>query len=195
MKFFSLVLCQFTVDFFKDICNHFGVPIALDKSTVLNTTIFFLGIEFDTIHASCGSPKTNYTHWDKLFDSCRMPKKSLHLISLLNFACKTVAPGRIFCRRLIDATIGIKRPHHFIRVNRGMWEDLAIWQILDQYNGVTVISSGIWTSVNSFQLFTDSAGWPLGEGGGSGYSSPAAGLMTGGLNTGFRPISYGTWLS
>lgn len=68
--------CQFTLDFFKEICNHIGVPIALDKTTVLNTTIFFLGIDFDTIHASCGSPKTNYTHWDKLFDSCRMPKKS-----------------------------------------------------------------------------------------------------------------------
>lgn len=85
------------------------------------------------------------------------------LIGLLNFAYKTVAPGRAFCRRLIDATIGIKKPHHFIRVNRGMREDLAVWQqFLDQYNGVTVISSVMWTSDYSLHWFTDRAGGPLG---------------------------------
>lgn len=55
--------------------------------------------------------------------------KSLQsFIGILYFACKTVAPGRAFCRRLIDAIIGIKKPHHFIRVSSGMLDDLVIWQ-------------------------------------------------------------------
>lgn len=55
--------------------------------------------------------------------------KSLQsFIGILYFECKTVAPGRAFCRRLIDAIIGIKKPHHFIRFSSGMLDDLVIWQ-------------------------------------------------------------------
>lgn len=140
-------LCQFTLDLFKQICNHIGVPIALDKTTVPNTTITFLDIGFSTIY-------NNYGHAlppDKLHilrqtirfvqNAEKVTLKSLQsLIGLLNFTCKTVAPGGAFCRRLIDATIGIKKPHRFIRANKGMRDYLAMWQqFLDQYNGVTVI--------------------------------------------------------
>lgn len=76
------------------------------------------------------------------------------LIGLLNFACKTVGPGRAFSRRLIDATIGIKKLYHMIRVNKAMKADLAVWQqFLEYFNGVTVITSGFWSSDNSLQLF------------------------------------------
>ena len=34
------------------------------------------------------------------------------LIGLLNFACLVVVPGTAFLRRLINLTIGVKRPHH-----------------------------------------------------------------------------------
>ena len=45
------------------------------------------------------------------------------LIGLLNFACQVVAPGRAFCRRLIDASV--KKPHHKIRVSQAMREDIT----------------------------------------------------------------------
>lgn len=51
------------------------------------------------------------------------------LIGLLNFACKVVAPGHAYCRRLINATIGISKPHHRIRLNNNIKQDLRIWQI------------------------------------------------------------------
>lgn len=40
--------CQLTLDLFKQISSHIGIPIAHDKTTEPSTTIIFLGIEFDT---------------------------------------------------------------------------------------------------------------------------------------------------
>lgn len=34
------------------------------------------------------------------------------LIGVLNFACLVVVPGRAFLRRLIDLTIGVKKPYY-----------------------------------------------------------------------------------
>jgi len=39
-------------------------------------------------------------------------------------------------RRLIDLTIGIQSPFHFIRLKKEVKADLAVWQeFLDEYNG------------------------------------------------------------
>ena len=81
------------------------------------------------------------------------------LIGLLNFACQVVTPGRAFCRRLIDATCSIKKPRHKIRVSQTMREDIKVWQsLLSQYNGITVMLDNLWTSNDTIELFTDSAG-------------------------------------
>lgn len=99
--------------------------------------------------------------------SKKITLKSLQsLIGPLNFACKIVAPGRAFCRRLIDATMGIRKQHHKLRVTLETKADLQVWlKFLQNYNGVTFISNIIWTSESCLQLFIDSAG---GQNGGSG---------------------------
>ncbi|KAJ8308242.1 hypothetical protein KUTeg_013116 [Tegillarca granosa] len=43
-------------------------------------------------------------------------KSMQSLIGSLNFACKVVSPGRTFCRRLINSTIGLSKPFHHIRI-------------------------------------------------------------------------------
>ena len=49
------------------------------------------------------------------------------LLGLLNFACKVVVPGHTFCRRIINSTIGVKKPFNKIRVKKQMRADLQIW--------------------------------------------------------------------
>ena len=44
-------------------------------------------------------------------------KELQSIISLLNFACSVMIQGRVLLRRLINLTIGIKKPHYFIRLN------------------------------------------------------------------------------
>ena len=71
------------------------------------------------------------------------------LLGLLNFACKVVSPGRAFCRRLINATIGIKKRFHKIRVSKTIKADLNVWlSFLTHYNGVTLISNRTWLTIN-----------------------------------------------
>jgi hypothetical protein len=97
-----------------------------------------------------------------VFTSKKVTLKSLQsLIGLQNFACKTVASDRAFCRRLFDGTFGIKKPYHMIRVNKGMKQDLSVWiPFLEHFNGVPIITSGIRSLDNALQLFTDSAAGP-----------------------------------
>ena len=45
----------------------------------------------------------------------------------LNFACRVVAPGCAFFRRLCVAMKGLSHPLHRTRVAHGMREDLHIW--------------------------------------------------------------------
>ncbi|CAJ0958425.1 unnamed protein product [Ranitomeya imitator] len=60
------------------------------------------------------------------------------LLGSLNFACKVMPMGRIFSRRLILATKGVKLPHHRIRITAQLHSDLIIWQrFLFSYNGKT----------------------------------------------------------
>lgn len=40
------------------------------------------------------------------------------LVGTLNFACRVIAPGRRFLRRLIDLIISKSNPNHWIRLNR-----------------------------------------------------------------------------
>ena len=46
-----------------------------------------------------------------------------------------VVPGRAFLRRLIDLTKGVKSARHFIRLNKGVKDDLILWQsFLQSFN-------------------------------------------------------------
>lgn len=84
------------------------------------------------------------------------------LNGLLNFACKVVAPGRAFCRSLINATIVISKPHHRIRLNNNIKQDSCIWQLfLQYYKGVSTIRTQFLDS-QSIQLFTAVQGVRMG---------------------------------
>ncbi len=85
-------------------------------------------------------------------------KELQSLIGLLNFACSVVVPGRVFLRRLINLTIGIRKPHYFIRLTCEVRKDLKIWKIfLDSFNGKSFFLEDGWASSNQLCFFTDAA--------------------------------------
>lgn len=53
-------------------------------------------------------------------------KEIQSLTGMLNFACSGVVPGRVFLRRLIDLTVGIHSPYHYVRINREVKADLKL---------------------------------------------------------------------
>lgn len=156
--------CQKTLSTFREVCSSWGVPLAEDKTVEPTEILTFLGIEFDTQKMELRLPAEKLVEIKIRLESCiKLRKITLRelqsIIGLLNFACQVVAPGRAFCRRLIDATCNVSKPHHRIRVSNAMKDDLHVWiSFLSQYNGVTVMLDSFWTSNEAINLFTDSAG-------------------------------------
>ncbi len=72
---------------------------------------------------------------DKLDKSHILLSQMESLTGLLNFACRVVAPGRPFLRRLYS----LKKIMKKLRLSAGTWQDLTMWEsFLHQYNGITM---------------------------------------------------------
>ena len=58
-----------------------------------------------------------------------------------------------------DATLEIRKPHHFIRVNQEMKQDMGLWLTLwHEFSGRVYFSEAVWSSNLVLELFTDIAG-------------------------------------
>ena len=80
------------------------------------------------------------------------------MIGTLNFACRVVAPGRAFLRRLIDLTVGLTRPNHHRNITKEARKDVNAWlMFLQQFNGVSIIPQPSWADSKTLCLFTDSS--------------------------------------
>ena len=81
------------------------------------------------------------------------------IVGTLNFACGAVVHGRPFLRRLINLTIGVTRPCHYIRITHEVREDLKTWLIFPQaFNGKSLMLPQYWLQSPSIDLCTDASG-------------------------------------
>ena len=106
--------------------------MAPEKVEGPTTCLKFLGLMVDTVAMEVRMPEKKCTDLLAEIRVILKGKKKVtlrelqSLIGKLNFACRAVVPGRPFCRRIIDATCGVSKPHHRIRVTKAMQADLQI---------------------------------------------------------------------
>ncbi|CAG2240910.1 unnamed protein product [Mytilus edulis] len=166
--------CNQDLQTFIQLCNRLGIPIKKEKTVLPTTVITIYGIEVDSNIMECRLPQEKIEKIQaKLHEFSRRKKVTLRqlqsLIGLLNFACTVVCPGRAFLRRLIDLTIGVSHPCHYIRLTRESKADIGIWKsFIDHFNGKSVFYADKWLSSDSLSLYTDAAG-SLGFAGVMGY--------------------------
>lgn len=85
--------------------------------------------------------------------------QSITCISLLNFACSVVVPGRTFLRRLINLTCGLTNLKFYIRLNKESRADLETWAMfIDHYNGKSVYLDSAWLSSDLLSLYSGASG-------------------------------------
>lgn len=155
--------CLLDLENFVEFCTLVGVPIAKHKTVGPDTSIQFLGLTLDSVLGQCRLPIEKVQKCLTLLEEVAQKKKTTlkqlqSLIGYLNFCCCVVLPGRSFIRRLIDATRGVTRPSHHIRIDAGMRADLVIWkEFVGNYNGVTFFREEQWISSNQLALYTDSS--------------------------------------
>ena len=148
------LLCFFT---------ELNVPIAPGKTYAPSQFLEFLGISLDSVNMVALLPpdklsqaRTLLARWRKR-SSCKL-KELQSLIGILQFACRVIAPGRTFLRRMINLTCGIKQPYHFVKLNSGFYKDLSMWEtFLKHWNGVSLFLQPEQTTSLSLQVYTDAS--------------------------------------
>ena len=113
--------CFHDLQNFLHLCQRLGVPIKDSKTVLPSKVIIIYGIEVDSEKMEWRLPQDKIVKINTALISAMHRKKitlrSLQsLIRLLNFACMVVCPGRAFLPRLIDITVNIVNPFHFIRL-------------------------------------------------------------------------------
>ena len=156
--------CSRSLRLFLELCDFLGIPMAPEKTFGPSTILTFAGVELDTIRCESRLPEDKLLKCKQLIAEFIKKKKATlrelqSLTGVLNFACSVVVPGRCFLRRLIDLTIGLKRPGHFVRVSKEVKADLFTWQqFFQEYNGKSFFLNEKWENTVSLHLFIDAAG-------------------------------------
>ena len=161
--------CAEMLNTFHTLCHDIGIPINHGKTEGPDTTLSFLGIQLDSVNNQATLPMEKVQRYTALMNDLLSRKTcKLHemqkIIGSLQFTTSVVAPGRVFLRRLINSTIGIKMPYHHIHLTYEVKEDLRMWLLfLKQYNGVTIFIPKQPLLPQELNLYTDSC--PQGYGG------------------------------
>ena len=144
-----------------------GIPLATDKVCRPSTCITFLGIQINSVECSISLPPDKLEHLLALLStwkdkrSCKK-RELLSLIGHLSFAAKVVKPGRLFLRRLIDASTRAQHLHHRIHISAETRRDIDWWlAFLPSWNGVAYIQSPPIPN-NELHLFTDASALGIG---------------------------------
>ena len=157
-------ICHDQLNTFLKLCHFLGIPMAPEKTMGPSQILSFAGIELDTCLMEARLPSDKIAKCKaQLSDFLSRKKVTLKeiqsLTGLLNFACSVVRPGRTFLRRLIDLTLGLRAPHHRIKLNRQVREDLRVWlSFLSEYNCKSFFLADTWLSSDKLHLYTDAAG-------------------------------------
>lgn len=155
--------CNFALQTFRDTMLELGVPLAEEKTEGPTEVLVFLGLELDSNHMLVRIPASKIQELiQKIEEVLLHPKTTLKkmqsLIGSLNFCCRAITIGRPFIRRMINATCGLTKPHHHIRIKKEVRLDLSMWLLfLQNFNGISVFHDRFWASNTDVQLFTDSA--------------------------------------
>ena len=122
-------------------CDDLGVPMAPEKTMDPSSFLRFAGIELDTDKMEARLPEEKLRKCVTLIYEFLKRKKVFlkemqYLISLLNFTCSVVIPGRTFLRRMINLTVGVNCPTHLIRLMHIVKDDLKLWlEFLTHFSG------------------------------------------------------------
>lgn len=155
--------CESVMKGFEECLQGLSVPLATEKTEGPVEVLVFLGLELDSRQMVVRIPRQKIQEIvEKIRGILAASKTTLKamqsLIGSLNFCCRAIVPGRPFCRRLINSICGLTKPHHHLRINKGIKLDLEMWlEFFENFNGISMFHDRFWVSSEDELLFTDSA--------------------------------------
>ena len=147
----------------KSLCSELNIPLCPEKTLDPSRLMVFLGVELSSVDMEARLPAEKLDKYrEKLTDLTKHRKTTLEnmqsVIGCLQFATSVIIPGRAFVRRLIDTTIGVKKPSHFVTLNDGTTADIKMWLTFFQFhNGKTIFIQPEAESSISLHMYTDAS--------------------------------------
>ena len=163
------LLCNSQVKEFIHVCEIISFPISLEKTFWATTRLVFLGLLIDTINQCVYVPIDNVNKAVNLIKTVldnKSRKVTLNqlqkICGFLNCLGRCIIPGRAFTRRLYTYTGNPKlKPHHHIRVNSEMRQDLEMWLVFLQHPSVfcrPFLDFSKWVIADEIDMFSDASG-------------------------------------
>ena len=153
---------------FQVLADRIGVPLAPDKTVGPVQQLTFLGFELCVPQMLTRIPEDKLAKYTTQIMEFRQASKCTlqeyqSVIGCLQWAAAVIAAGQPFIRRLIDQTIGVTKPHYFVRVTQEVKDDLEVWlTFFENFNGVTMFRPRKAETSATLSLYTDAS--PLGAG-------------------------------
>ncbi|XP_040273667.1 uncharacterized protein LOC120989530 [Bufo bufo] len=157
-------VCAILLHTMERVGARFGIPLAAEKTEGPSTVITFLGIEIDSVAMECRLPENKVSDLLNEVVFLRGAKKVQlrrvqSVLGKLNFACRILPMGWVFCRCLALVTAGVTAPFHYLRIPAAVKADLAVWEsFLLEYNGRSIWMGAAISSAD-LDLFSDASGW------------------------------------
>ena len=148
---------------FEALAALLGIPLSIEKRCLPDNCQIVYGLELDTEKMEIRLPTDKLEKANNLvtqyLSSRKIRLRDLQsLIGFLHFCCLACPIGRPFLRRLIDLSIGIARPHHFVTLNSEARADLKAWKIfLSSFNGKAMFLDPSIIPSDAIKLYTDSS--------------------------------------
>lgn len=137
----ALRVCGNILRTMERVALRFSVPLAPEKTEGSATVVKFLRIVIYSERMEWRLPEDNRGQLKAVLRGA-LGKRKLVLYELqslfgrLNFACRIIPMGRVFCRRLSMATAGVCSQLYYVRLSGDLRADLQVWDgFLVRYNG------------------------------------------------------------
>jgi len=146
-----------------ELFQRLSIPIAQHKVEGPSQKLEFLGITLDTVKLEASLSDEKVHRLIGGIESFLARKKCskrelLSLIGSLSFACKVVAPGRIFLHRLITLSCTVRKLHYKVYINQSTREDLKMWlDFLKSWNGKSFFLERELSLASDLKFFTDAS--------------------------------------
>jgi hypothetical protein len=160
--------CQNNLEIMLSVSTELGMPVNPEKTVTPTTTLEFLGIVLDSdamelrmSDQRIGDVLDELDYWQ---DRKIGPKRRLlSLLGKLVFVCRIVQPGRIFIRRLFDASTKVRLLYHRVRLTAEAIRDVTWWRtFLLVWNQKSMFFDDHWTTSAVLNLASDASNAGMG---------------------------------
>ena len=154
--------CKGYLEAWKNLCRLLNISLALDKTFDPSQIMIFLGIEISTIEMMARLPEYKLISYrlqlQELMHSRTVKLRDMQsAIGILQFSTSVITPGKAFVRRLIDTTLGITKPFHYVTISPEAKKDISMWYtFFSHHNGKTIFIQNFQNS-ETLNLYSDAS--------------------------------------